>query len=208
MKNGQITVYTLAVKEIKVRHTGENLKKIILDELADYGILLKHIYTITSDNGANIVKAVNLTEDGQRENEMLIETEEDIVINDDLVEMILNAEWETDRIMSKLHYLSILFYMIIYDKNPVLTRYAVNYFSGVRCAAHVLQLCVSDTLKNLWIENEMEEISDTYSTIIRAARKVVVELRTQNVAILLGENKLKKPLLDCPTRYGCNKHDL
>lgn len=51
VKEDEIVVYTLAVHEIKVRHTSANLKTLILEELENYGVLQKHIYTITSDNG-------------------------------------------------------------------------------------------------------------------------------------------------------------
>lgn len=96
-------VYTLAVKEITGHHTGENLKKIILQELETVGILPQHLYTITADNGANLVKAVELNDEEQFVNmREWIEDDEDIVINDNLMEMILQASWESERITSNL----------------------------------------------------------------------------------------------------------
>lgn len=58
IRNGKILIFTLALKELDVRHTGQNLKLIILKELEKYSIFPKHIYSITSDNGSNLVAAV------------------------------------------------------------------------------------------------------------------------------------------------------
>lgn len=59
----QLKIKTLAVREIYTSHTAENLKIIVLDVLKDFGISLKQIYTITSDNGSNMIKlTINLLE--------------------------------------------------------------------------------------------------------------------------------------------------
>ena len=63
-------------------------------------------------------------------------------------------------------------------------------FQGVRCAAHTLQLVVLKAIG-----------SDKYSNIISRARNVAKKLKTQNLAAMLRRLNLKKPILDCPTRY-------
>ncbi len=68
--------------------------------------------------------------------------------------------------------------------------------SGVRCAAHTLQLAVEDALKK----------TNVSATIVNA-RNVCIKLRTPNIRLILKEVKevkLPVPLLDCPTRY-CRK---
>ena len=112
MKDGKMVIYTLAVKEINVQHTSENLKKVVLKELEAYGIYTKNIYTITSDNGANLVKAVDLIEDQQREDE-IEHLEEDISTIDDLMEVISNVEWDqNDKIMSMYKFYHGVFFLI------------------------------------------------------------------------------------------------
>lgn len=124
VKEDEIVIYTLAVHEIQVRRTTANLKTLVFNELENYWVLLKHIYTTTSENGSNLAKANDLIEDLQQEDYELLaaDTEatenEDNAINDEFISLILNADWKSDRIM------------------------------GIRCVAHVLQLCVSNTLKN------------------------------------------------------------
>ncbi len=75
----------------------------ILKELESYGIFPRNIYTITSDNGANLVKAVQLIETQQLEDEAnrKEENEDDFEASDELAEIISNVEWSKDRIMSK-----------------------------------------------------------------------------------------------------------
>lgn len=50
-------------------YLGIYLKDIILKTLNKYGIQSKQIYTITSDNGANMVKAISLVEETVNESE-------------------------------------------------------------------------------------------------------------------------------------------
>lgn len=57
-----------------------------------------------------------------------------------------------------------------------------------------------DTLKNSWQDGDI----DTYLTVIRKAREVVKVLRSQNMLILLKEQKLRRPELDVQTRYMSN----
>ena len=46
------------MKEIFIRHTGLNLKSILLEVLANYGIKIYQKYSITTDNGSNMLNAV------------------------------------------------------------------------------------------------------------------------------------------------------
>lgn len=59
-ENGKIQIRTLAVKDLRERHTGFYIKTVINDVLKEYGVTLKQIYTITSDNGTNMIKTVAL----------------------------------------------------------------------------------------------------------------------------------------------------
>lgn len=59
-KNNQICVRTLAVKELRQKHTAEYISEQIKEVLDKYNIKLEHIYTFTSDNGRNMIKAADL----------------------------------------------------------------------------------------------------------------------------------------------------
>ncbi|KAF2892165.1 hypothetical protein ILUMI_14008 [Ignelater luminosus] len=51
MEKQKIILKTLALKEIFVRHTAENLKQIVAEVLDSYKIKRQQIYTFTTDNG-------------------------------------------------------------------------------------------------------------------------------------------------------------
>ncbi|XP_044595707.1 uncharacterized protein LOC123272777 [Cotesia glomerata] len=65
IRGGKIIIRTLAVEEITERHSGENLKNLILRTFDLYGIDVKNIYSFTSDNGTNMVKLSELLAEEQ-----------------------------------------------------------------------------------------------------------------------------------------------
>ena len=56
----KVILRTLSTYELKNRQTGATLKNMILETLGEYNISLSQVYTITTDNGANILLAVKL----------------------------------------------------------------------------------------------------------------------------------------------------
>lgn len=63
--------------------------------------------------------------------------------------------------------------------------------SGIRCAAHTLQLAVDDALKR----------TKHVSCLISKARNLIKKLRSQTLIYLIKKQNLKKPIIDCPTRW-------
>lgn len=59
LKN-EVKIFTLAMLELKKKHTAENLKLEIEKVLSDFDINKRQLYTITTDNGRNLIKAVEL----------------------------------------------------------------------------------------------------------------------------------------------------
>lgn len=104
----QIVVYTLCMKEITERYTGENLKD-ILSELANFGIRVEDIhtvYSITSDSGSNMVKAIKLLDEYYREIRFgltsEVHPEEEDLINEMMRNFIEDVLWGYDRIIGEL----------------------------------------------------------------------------------------------------------
>ncbi|XP_071579126.1 zinc finger BED domain-containing protein 4-like [Temnothorax nylanderi] len=69
--------------------------------------------------------------------------------------------------------------------------------TGIRCAAHTLQLAVDDALKR----------TKTASQLISKARNLAKKLRTQTFIYLIKKQNFKKPTIDCPTRW-CSTIDM
>jgi len=60
IKNGEIQVRTLAVKEMFSRHTALNIKQEVVATLDKYNVPIVNILTVKSDSGANIIKVAEL----------------------------------------------------------------------------------------------------------------------------------------------------
>lgn len=58
LKNKKYKSVTIGVTELVERHTTENLQQWLQDIISEWNIQLEHIVVITSDNGANIKKAI------------------------------------------------------------------------------------------------------------------------------------------------------
>lgn len=77
VNDGKIYTRCIGMVQIKKRHTSVNLKEILLELLADYGIDCRRITTFTIDNGSNMKKLVRLFSDDIRgELEQLEELDE------------------------------------------------------------------------------------------------------------------------------------
>ncbi|CAI6352854.1 unnamed protein product [Macrosiphum euphorbiae] len=83
-----IKLKTLGLIELTESHTGIYLKQTILNILKKFKIDPKQLYTITSDNGANMLKAINLVEKDVSttlQTELLDESDtvnDDVILND------------------------------------------------------------------------------------------------------------------------------
>lgn len=66
----EIVIYTLAMVELKIKHTAQNLQHEIENILKNYCISMKQIYSITTDNARNLLKCVDLlSQNGNDESE-------------------------------------------------------------------------------------------------------------------------------------------
>ena len=198
IKADKIIIRTLAMKEMKEKHTSYYISSIILDVLKTYDLNVDMIYSITTDNGANMLKAVSVLSSYQNQ----IKGKETDEITDNLNENIdengnnagLQELMKTTEDVDNdaVHFLHI-------DHVPeILMTYkdATSILQGVRCAAHTLQLAVSDSIKEKNI-----------SHLISKARNVAKKLKTPIVMNILKKFKFKKPIIDCVSRWH-SMHDM
>lgn len=57
---GNIKLRTVGIKKMRESHTGEAIKNLIRDNLAEYNCSLAQVYAFTTDNGANVLKSAKL----------------------------------------------------------------------------------------------------------------------------------------------------
>ncbi|XP_064115089.1 uncharacterized protein LOC135221196 [Macrobrachium nipponense] len=152
--------------------TAEEIKSVLLACLNKTGIQEKQIYSLTTDNGSNVIKVGKLMQsdtqvkEGNSE-EILSDNEE----NDD--EQVLEAaENKLNDLVNDIHL-------------------AAKSVTSVRCALHTMQLCVHDVLK-----------TDSVKHILCRVRKVVNKTHTQNMRLIFKNSSISLPKLDCETRWG------
>lgn len=122
-EEGQLHIRTLAVVDLTERHTAEYINFIVTQTFEDYSINPIQVYCATTDNGANLVKAVQLMEQ-----DIVLETygsgagpsasECEVMDFEIMDDAFLDQDW--------------------YDFGQV---------RGYRCAAHTLQLALEDVWK-------------------------------------------------------------
>lgn len=117
ISNKKIQIQTLAMIELFKSHTAENLKETICQVLQDFGIDEKQIYNITTDNGRNLVKAVQLIGENNNEEEFFEEEADDEE----------NVKYEAF--------------------TKCVNQITFNQIVNTRCAAHTLQLAVNDVIR-------------------------------------------------------------
>lgn len=183
----EVVLNTLAVKEVYNRHTAVNIKEILKNVLLTYGISINQIYSITTDNGSNMIKLVKLVGNDQTD----LECDND---EDDSDSESLNS-LSTDEVYGNENGEEFEFslsdneevFSTVNEKDDSTEKYQIR---SVRCAAHTLQLAVTDVLKD-------KKIAATISE----AREVCKKLGSPVVKRFLKAMHKKKPIIDCSTRW-------
>jgi hypothetical protein len=120
---------TLGVKEILVRHTGVNLKQLVMDIARLYGLDRNQVYSVTTDNGSNMVKTVQLMNDNvnddEEDNDEEIDYEDEALREEELIQ-------EIEEICS----------------------FTIH---GFRCASHTLQLAILDVVNNQTVQKMLNK---------------------------------------------------
>ena len=170
--NGKLKVVTASVKEMTKRATAEEIKSTMLTCLDKIGVQERQVYSLTTDNGSNVIKVGKLMQNGAHvkegnSEEILSDQEE----NSD--EQVWDAAENT------------------LDEAVNGVQLATNSVASMRCALHTLQLCVHDILK-----------TDSVKPLLCKVRKVVNKMHTQNMRLIFKNNSISLPKIDCETRWG------
>lgn len=203
----RLQLRTLFVKEIHVSHTGENLKNIIIEELAKFNISQRKIYTISADNGANFVKMVELILPPDANEEALAlyseenyfssegEEESDEESNDYEEDKGENLNLDSTSGIGKKKKTELTAAEIENMNNMMKAieeaSELLGISNGIRCCSHTQQLAINESLEN-------EKVF-----IINKVRTAVKKLRTQDLHRARKISKIKKkPIIDNVTRWG------
>lgn len=208
--SGKIELITLGVIELTDRLTGAYLAKVTKEVLHSFGIHLLQVYSITIDNGKNMLKLAELLQkeqaqlqavtggvnqndrEGRGQGEEEIEDEEESEEEKELEELNEDQDLAEEEIAESDE--DTVFILALEDCARLLSEehsLCAFQLSTIRCAAHCLNLAVKETIK-----------SKTLAAFLTKVRKLCKKLRTPNIAKLLRQEGLRVPQLDCETRWN------
>lgn len=190
--HGKIILRTLGMVRMKHPHTGLYISELIIKKLAEYGISVEQIYTVTSDNASNMTKAVfDLNSEIQKEAGIDDVAGAELLNDEDLIGLITSDEEHAEDIEgsepeTEAEYVNMMdsFVNIFLDRG-------LHRVYGLPCAAHSLQIEVNKSI-DAW---QME------TGLLSKVRDIVTKLRNQNIVDEISNKGLKTPVLDCKTRW-------
>ncbi len=200
-ENEDVKIFTLACCEIKDSATANCIKKKIEEVLEEYKIPLSQVFSITTDNGTNFLKAVDMLNESQHKCdtqysvELVEEPDSEVVDDPLLVDADDSDEWTVeeieiesdDEVTENLEMEDYLFEVI----NKATIEFEPTCY-GIRCAVHSFQLA---------IKADFYKSQPNINTILQRAREIVKKLRTLNLRKQLINKGCKKIfVLDVETR--------
>lgn len=215
--NGTVKVIPIGVKELHESHKATYLCTVVKNTLADYGIRLRTILTVTSDNASNMIATTQaleielnkaIVEDCQEEYDEFdeidtrdhdftdaVEVETTKPVDQRIKEVVsMTDEDVLDTIFDESTMYEILLNSVAKEVHAQ-TGNQDLFIDQIRCAAHTLQLAINDALKKL-------NAADV--NIINLCRKVSKFLRLPKTQCLLKKMGCYTilPVLDVETRWN------
>jgi hypothetical protein len=187
----QIKIRTIGMIRMLRPHTGAYIAELIESKLKDYNISLDQIYSLTTDNGANMLKAVSLVGHSVRDlvslEEVLAEIDDELQIDPTELESLYcefaDINGNLDGSESAL------------TEAAAIIRGADNssieHTMGLSCGAHTLQLEIFASVKQ-W---------DDETGLVTKCRAIMSKLRNQNFIDILVNRKFNLPITDCSPRW-------
>ncbi|XP_031621984.1 uncharacterized protein LOC116340010 [Contarinia nasturtii] len=215
--DGNLKIRSIGFIQLSESHTGIYLAEMIVNRLEELGIELKQIFTITTDNGKNILKMVrdvqshlvseiNTNRATQAEVQSQHDNERAINVNynnidSEIQQLLANViELTDDEALERCYDEAASLYndSLLNSMKEKLTdngRTITYDITGVNCAEHLLQLTVKDGVNDL---------APNISNVIDLSREACKLLRQEaicNQAAKL-EMEYSLPRLECATRWG------
>ena len=179
---------TLAVQEMKESLTAVKIKETVLEILDQFGVNIQQIYSCTTDNGGNFIKAVELlsdesvnddTDDSDDEDKDLanvVSLEGEVAVIDWTIPDVTDTDIESSEQQ---------------QEKDVFSGVEIGGIKFIPCVAHTLQLAVKDFVKD-------REVASVIATAKDLARK----LRTPTFRYLISAKGHNLPRLDNETRWS------
>lgn len=139
-------VRTLAIVPIQERHTGKNLAKLVKGSLAEFNISLLQVYSVTTDNGSNVLLSAEIMD--ELAEAIADDIEEDLTIEQVEVEFYQNLLKETEA---------------EFFNNENVPHYIIS----LACGAHTFQLALEAAIVD---SGNTAEVIEKCRTIMKKLR--------------------------------------
>lgn len=171
--NGRIVARLVGAKRLLSTHTGGTITKILMETLKSFCVRVDDVYTNSTDNGANMLRATDVIKLYQ--SHLL----DDFLVNND---MSFHEKAEAFNIF------------IDREVKKHLSQLQNNnkYAFTIHCAAHTLELCLKDVFKH----------ASTSLDVINRCRDLVKLLRTENIKNVMVVRNLPMAIIDVETRWS------
>lgn len=182
MVSGQIKVRTLGMHVIRCSQTAKNIVNIIKMDLSEYGIQLKQVMSVTTDNGKNFIKAVSLLDLDFQAAHVALHESNDLDGSDD------DDSHIDEDIFDSNYYEDLLAKVRAEFEESCYT----DMIHGIACAAHCLHLVIINAIKK----------TNSIKLLLDKSRSLAKKLRTPKIRALLESSNLNAATIDVVTRWN------
>lgn len=217
--DGQLKIRSIGMIELLQSHTGKYLAETIIERLGVFGISLKQILTITTDNGKNVLKMIRdmecclnseINQAKRNLTEAFVASVNDRAhagdSNDSEIDSAINELLAVERDITDDEALDLVFAeaasecheTLLGEMSSELVNCGANVvwdIIGVNCSAHTLQLGIKDA---------MTKLDQKHSNVIQLCRQVCKFLRLKSTSIEMEtiDISYRLPRLENDTRWG------
>lgn len=175
---------SLGIVKITERHNAVNIADMVCDILAMYGISLDQVFSMTTDNGKNVVNSARVLDMVASSNKNENDFHEDVGYdesNDEELENVLNNNCDYTDMLNDI------------AADIVRLNKEIHYVNHIDCSTHTLQLGINDAL-----------VESDAVPVFEEAKEICIALRLQIVQIEFDKMDGRKilPPLENSTRWG------
>lgn len=180
---------SLGIVQINERHNAVNIANMLYDILAQYGVTLDRVFSITTDNGRNVVNSATVLDLIANSNRNSNQAAEDS--NGGHIDFHESNEEEIRDVMDNAHDYSTVLNDVAND--IIRSNEEIHSINHINCSTHTVQLGINDGLAD---SNALDVLDE--------AKEICTTMRTEIVMIEFRKIKGKKilPPMENSTRWN------
>lgn len=198
--NGKPCTRTIGMEALKLSQTGKNLYGLVREKLSKFGISLEQVFSVTTDNGKNLIKMTKLVRkdlsDGSDGSAGAMSDEESGGESSDEDEngnhVPLDCDSHKEEVFDQELFNEEYFEDLLSNVRNEFEGSHNDLFTGISCAAHGLHLVVKDAINHCTGLN----------VLIEQFRTLAKKLRTPKLRAELKAKKLKMAIIDVKIRWS------